>query len=93
MQSIMQKVHRPELIRSICLGKFDSALRSTFSSSAYSDRKLFFAINALCALFVNYQAFTLQKSMKPAATESLSLFSKLSHPLPEGFITIWRLFM
>jgi hypothetical protein len=59
MQSIMQEVHRPELIRPNGSWKLDTTLRCTFSSPAYPDSKLFFPINALRALFVNNQAFAL----------------------------------
>jgi hypothetical protein len=93
MQSIMQKIHRPELIRSIRPGKLDATLRCTFLSPAYSDSKLFFSINPLRAFFVNHQALALEKQMKPTAAESLSLLGKLFYPLAKGFVPIWSLFI
>jgi hypothetical protein len=77
MQSVMQEIHRPELIRSVRLGKLNATLRCTFLSPAYSDSKFFFSINPLRAFFVNNQALALEKQMKPAAAESLSLLGKL----------------
>jgi hypothetical protein len=91
MQGIVQKIHRPDLIRSVRSGKFDATLRRTFSSPAYSDSKLFLPINTFRAFFVNYKAFALQKQVKPTAAESLPLFCKLFHPLSKSFIPIWLL--
>jgi hypothetical protein len=91
MQGIVQKIHRPDLIRSVRSGKFDATLRRTFSSPAYSDSKLFLPINTFRSFFVNYKALALKKQMKPTAAESLSLLGKLFYPLSKGFIPIWSL--
>jgi hypothetical protein len=87
----MQEVHCPELIRSKGSWKLDSTLRCTFPSPAYSNSKLFLAINALRAFFVNYETLALEKSMKTPAAESLPLLGKLSHPFAKGFVRVWSL--
>jgi len=93
MQGIVQEIHRPELIWLGRFWKLDSTVGGTFLSPADPDSKLFLPINALCAFFVNYQTLTLQKGVKSATAESLSLLGKLFHPLPKGFVTIVLLFI
>jgi len=88
MQSIMQKVHRPQLTGALGLRKFNTALGRPFTSSAYPDNELFFPVNPFRAFLVHDEPFALQKQVESTATESLALLGKLSHPLPKGLIPI-----